>query len=375
MSCSCNCNPCSCSPQPANCCTQAVESVEYTFENQGLSGVGVFDNDTNYLVGFRTLISESASLTITLNAPDKTIVFDFDDAQLIADIPDATTTQRGILETATDPEAVAKALNNKILTPSNLAALGSTTSFAGLVELATNAETITGTSTTLATTPAGVAAAAELYKTVTWADAVTRNAATPGFSGQFGTQLDTDQPYVSDGTGAGDWNPIFTFGITNNLLAATSISLNSFGITYTGNGSILWTQVDLEADGGDVRMSDGALRLGFFGGNPQTIDFANSNVEFEGVAVLSASLIGVATGGDVEIYALPDFLSDFNTTAYGAPTGTVARAAFATYGGQAISNPPTQAEVQAIDDAVVILSQTLGALITDLRNTIKPHAT
>jgi len=94
MSCSCGCSPCSCSPNPTVCCTPTTESVEYTFENGNLTGIGTFDNETDNLVQFRGIVSNSASLTVTLNATDNTIEFDFDDAALVADIPDATTSQR-----------------------------------------------------------------------------------------------------------------------------------------------------------------------------------------------------------------------------------------------------------------------------------------
>lgn len=53
--------------------------------------------------------------------------------------------------------------------------------------------------------------------------------------------------------------------------------------------------------------------------------------------------------------------------AWTAPTGTASRATFATYAGQTVSNPPTQAEVQAIDDHLVILSQRMKAVIDDLK--------
>jgi hypothetical protein len=53
--------------------------------------------------------------------------------------------------------------------------------------------------------------------------------------------------------------------------------------------------------------------------------------------------------------------------AWTAPTGTPSRATFVTYPGQTVSNPPTQAEVQAIDDHLKILSQRLKALIDDLQ--------
>ncbi len=59
---------------------------------------------------------------------------------------------------------------------------------------------------------------------------------------------------------------------------------------------------------------------------------------------------------------------------WAAPTGTVSRVTFATYTAPAISNPPTQAEVQALANHVQVLSQALAAVITDLRATeaLKP---
>lgn len=59
---------------------------------------------------------------------------------------------------ATDVQALAESSSTLALVPSNLAALGSTATFAGLVELATNAEAILGTDTVRAVTPAGAAA-------------------------------------------------------------------------------------------------------------------------------------------------------------------------------------------------------------------------
>lgn len=61
------------------------------------------------------------------------------------------------------------------------------------------------------------------------------------------------------------------------------------------------------------------------------------------------------------------FVPQGATATWGAPTGTVSRTALAAYAGQTVSNPPTQAEVQALDDAVKALSQHVVALITDLR--------
>lgn len=52
---------------------------------------------------------------------------------------------------------------------------------------------------------------------------------------------------------------------------------------------------------------------------------------------------------------------------YGLPTGTLSRASFAAYSAPTVSNPPTQAEVQGIANALQAHSQVLAALITDLR--------
>lgn len=54
------------------------------------------------------------------------------------------------------------------------------------------------------------------------------------------------------------------------------------------------------------------------------------------------------------------------STGWGNASGTLSRAAYASYAGQVISNPPTQVEVQALDDAVKLLSRTVAGLITDL---------
>lgn len=53
--------------------------------------------------------------------------------------------------------------------------------------------------------------------------------------------------------------------------------------------------------------------------------------------------------------------------AWTAATGTESRSALAAYAGQVVSNPPTQAEMQALDNAVKANSQALAALINDLK--------
>jgi hypothetical protein len=342
--------------------------VEYTFENANLVGIGVFDNDTDNLVQFRGIVSNSASLTVTLNATDNTIEFDFDDEALIIDIPDATTAQRGILETATDAEAIAKAATNKTLTPSNLAALDASTSFQGLVELATDAETIAGISTTLAVTPAGLAAVGATNTLTTWADAVTRAGADPSYDGQIGVQRDTNVPWVANGAAVGDFDVPLVIQGANPLTVAMSIDTTGFTFTFDGSG-----QVSCEAPfsaSGNTSFIGPQTQIGNSSG--EFLNFASPTMQIEGVTFVDGLLGSDNTGLAVK-YDIDGFISINNQqSGWGVPSGTLARTTFATYAGQTISNPPTQAEVQAIDDALLIVSRRLGALITDIMARLLP---
>ena len=350
MSCSCGCNPCSCSPRPAVCCTPTVESVTYDFENANLTGIGVFDNETNNLVQFRGLVSDAASLTITLNATDNTLVFDFDSSALVADLPDATTTQRGILETATDAESLAKAANDKIVTPSNFAAMGSTTTFAGLTAYATNAQTITGTSTTLAVTPAGLAAAGALYGTTTFADAVARAAAVPAFAGQFGTQLDTDIPYISTGTSAGNWAPLLINGATNKNTGVI-IDLDGSVFTFTGSGCLTITgsaQFDVQSI--QSTFTDGTMKLGDTG-LTQNVDFFDTNIRIGGIDATAQSVFITQGSGTLATALINTFVSSANTQ----------------IGYTAFANPATLRTLDTATATTQQIAQCLGTLIADLK--------
>lgn len=66
--------------------------------------------------------------------------------------------------------------------------------------------------------------------------------------------------------------------------------------------------------------------------------------------------------------ALDPFVRQDQTPAWTDASGTAARTALASYAGQTVSNPPTQAEMQALDDAVKAISQHLVALINDLKS-------
>lgn len=99
--------------------------------------------------------------TLALSATDKVVT----PSNLAA--LNASETQEGIGEIATDAEAIAKTESgNKFLVPSNLAALGSSATFAGLIEIATDAEAQAKSDSGRAVVPANLAASGF----VQWAD-------------------------------------------------------------------------------------------------------------------------------------------------------------------------------------------------------------
>lgn len=350
---------------------------QWNFETIGVVGVPVLAGVSGVNVQFYTVASGSAALTVALDAGNGAVMFTLDVDEIINDLPQATTTQRGVGETATDAEAIAKASLTVFLTPSNLAALGSSTTFAGLVELATDAETQTGVSTTLAVTPAGLASVVQqLGTTTTFTDAAGRGAAFPDFEGQFGAQLDTNTAYLSDGVGAGDWLGILTLDSSANTMTAnTNLTPNGFIFEVFGNGTFEIDQTTFSVANNTSNFNNGNLRFGDTG----ALNFdwaANVILQIAGSTIPANSvLITSGTNGDPSSALINTFLSEANTTIWGLPTGTLSRTALAAYAGQNISNPPTEAEVQALDDYVQTLSQKVCALITDLRATMKPNAT
>lgn len=258
------------------------------FQNQNITGIGVFDNETGLTIGFRGIVSTDPALTVALNAANKSIELDLDVAAIVATIPQATTTVKGIGETATDAEALAKASALVFITPSNFAAMGSTDTFAGLVELATNAEALTGTSTTLALTPANLTyvIANSTLGTKIFADAVARAAAVPNFEGQYGYQADTNIPYVATGLAAGNWQPMLALGNLSNTLTgfgATTLAIGaeSFVFQMIVGSTITFT-------GGGIVTFDSCA-----------IDFSNSvNISFNTFPA-SSSLLATTVGGDL----------------------------------------------------------------------------
>jgi len=342
MSC---CNTCG-SSQGCNCNYTVVQAdnpvVGYSAANINLTGIGVYDSTNGTEFDFRGITSANNALIVTLDAPNNTVLLTMDIQQIIDDLPDATTTQRGVLETATDAEAQGKALDNKILTPLNLAAIGATSSFAGLIEIATNAEALAGASTSLAITPANMAYVnATQLATVVFADAVARAAAVPAFKGQFGYQSDTLQPYVAYSTVAGQWAPMLADGAPNVFTGnPVDIDVSAGSMDFYGTLSF--------AD--DVFFVNTA-KLGFQAGS--ILDFSSfSFIKIDTISVPANSVLGTSgTAG----YPTSRPLSNFISTGY-TQTG------YTTF-----ANPAT---LRTCDTATVTLpqlAQIVGTLIEDLK--------
>ncbi len=95
--------------------------------------------------------------------------------------------------------------------------------------------------------------------------------------------------------------------------------------------------------------------------NGDAIDNANTDITTLNIAVNSLD-------SRIDAYdALAPFVRKNQSAAWTAATGTEARTALASYAGQTVSNPPTQVEVQTIDDALKAHSQHVVALINDLK--------
>lgn len=99
------------------------------------------------------------------------------------------------------------------------------------------------------------------------------------------------------------------------------------------------------------------------------LDSTTGLVEQTGASSFAKRAIGTASAVSIPTFQQCEdrYVAQKATTAWATPTGTFDRTTFAAYAGQTVSNPPTQAQVQAIDDAVKLISQHLAALISDLR--------
>lgn len=343
MSC-CSCcggRGCSVCNYIVNLPSEAPETLN--FSNINLAGVGVLDSAVQPNINFRGIASANALLTAVLDAGNHTILLTVDSVAIAAALPAATTAQAGVLETATDAEAIAKAATDKIVVPSNFAAMASTLTFAGFVELATTAETQAGVDATRAVTPAGLASLTATQKfTTSFADAVARAGATADFAGQIGTQLDTDQPYVSYGVAAGQWYPLMVFnpnspsvpnGATNGLQLGTST-------LDISDGDISFTATDMTLD---------SLVL-----NLTSVDF-----QIGGTSITANRLLGSSPApGDLAEYPISNFVSAYNTNA----------------GWSGFSNSAVRKTGDCNTITLPELAQVVDTLINALKSTLKPAA-
>lgn len=91
---------------------------------------------------------------------------------------------------------------------------------------------------------------------------------------------------------------------------------------------------------------------------------AQATIETQGDAIDDANT-DIATA-NAAINALDARIDAYDALAPFVRQDQAARPSHTPYAGQTVSNPPTQAEVQAIDDAVVSQSTTMATLLTRL---------
>lgn len=341
------CSNCGCNNGTCGCgCSYHVTitpgtSTEYSATNINLTGVGVYDSQSGTEFNFRGIASANSSLGVSLDNTNHTVLLTLDVDLLINDLPQATTTQRGVGETATNAEAIAKASTTVFLTPSNLAALGATSTFAGFVELATNAEAITGTSTTLALTPANLTAVIDtLNFQQTFTDDADRGSTVPDFIGQFGGQSDNGTAYVSTGLLAGNWELLFKDG--NNT------TVNNVSIQLGGSWafSTLSTQsINFNTGIGTNYNSGSILNL-----------VTGSELQFDAAAAPANSVVIIGgTPGGVASSLLTNFLSTTNVQ-----------------NGWAVTNPSVSRTLDVAAATLGDVRAVLGTLINDLKAVLLP---
>ncbi|MBP2160251.1 MULTISPECIES: glycosyl hydrolase family 28-related protein [Asticcacaulis] len=115
--------------------------------------------------------------------------------------------------------------------------------------------------------------------------------------------------------------------------------------THTGGyGYIQFGDDDPDTSGGKGHLT------GYYGSKLDELKFSAAFADFSDEIRIAGNmaLSGVQTG-------------------WGAPSGTLSRAAYAAYAGKTYTAAPTQSDMQDLDNAVKLLSQTVAALVTDLK--------
>lgn len=331
--------------------------------NANLAGEGVLDSFVGQTGEFRGITGDGTWISVTLNAPNKAIVISFDDTNIAAAVPQATEAVSGIAEIATQAEMDAGLDDTKVTSALKFRTTAATTTQIGTLRFATQAEVNAGFQTSTAVSPATFITRVNTIKaTTTFANAAARAAATPAFDGQVGVQLDTEMVYTATGLAAGNWQSSFMQpNTTTNFTADTEFALDGNAFVVS-DGAVEHIRIDASGEmsfGAPVRFLATA-----------SVNFiTGSTILVNSVTVPANSvLITSSTAGRPSSKLISEFVSTSNTqTGWGTPTGNLSRLTYGTYDGQVISNPPTQGEVQSMDDAIVDVSQRLAALITDLK--------
>ena len=159
---------------------------------------------------------------------------------------------------------------------------------------------------------------------------------------------------------------ISTTTITGSTTVVTTINGNSGqatgpAITITGGS----TGLTFAATGNAITLSGTLIAAN--GGTGQS-SYTKGDLLAASAATTLSKLAAAANGARLttDSTQTTGLIWTAASTGWSNATGTAARTALASYAGQTVSNPPTQAEVQQIDDAVKAISQHLVALLNDL---------
>jgi hypothetical protein len=190
------------------------------------------------------------------------------------------------------------------------------------------------------------------------------------------------------------WERSTSDASTNGFISATTLTVDSgtgiaAGQIVTGTGVTPGTRVisgsgtswvvsqsqTVGATGARVAMVLGAPALvvgtekGSGGGTVRALELQTDGTTRVTIAAdgSKATFTGDVDLASAKVYRINNTqVVGGRVTGWVAPTGTATRSTFATYAGQDVSVLYTEAEVQAIDDHVKVLSERLKALIDDL---------
>jgi len=155
--------------------------------------------------------------------------------------------------------------------------------------------------------------------------------------------------------------PVTLAGLTQYTLTIPSITLPATGNALVGRTARYSARFHRTSTGQLIQPWSGFEQFSL-SATPSPVDWSTIRAANEaGIMPLSDWL----TFNRSEILALLGLY--VLKPVYETPVGTLDRTTFTTYTAPVISNPPTQAEVQAIADHLQILSEHLAAIITDVK--------